>query len=135
MFISNNPFLFFESLLEPNGYNKCKNLSISNLEESVKSYLESVDYEKGEVKFWHLDHHPDTGEPFTDITTFNFDEEFPNKIVSEKAKIKTQIDELVTEINKKGKNHTEFLKSQINHTNFLLDKLSEQYNFRNRTYL
>lgn len=114
------PLTFFDTLLEPNGYNICKNNTISSVEESVKGYLESVDYDKGEISFWHYDH--ESGE--TELTTYSFEKELPKKIEEEITKAKNCIDSLTLEIDKKGNSHEVFLKSQVKHIFFLLDKLS-----------
>lgn len=119
------PLIFFDNLIETNGYNNLKQKTINQIKEQVNGYFESVDFDLGEIRFWDHEYDIEAGESKTELTTYNFRKEFPRKITSETIKTKSLIDNSALDINKKGNNNEAFLKSQIKHIYFLLDKLGD----------
>src|SRR5690554_5282184 len=117
-----NILFYFQELLESNKLTYLKSTALDKIKNQYGSLVESMDLEKGIIKYEKVFYDQATDGPVEVIVTYSFDKEFPLEVKIEAQIAKGKIDATVVEINKAGNNANEFLMSQLRHLSSLVEK-------------
>lgn len=117
-----NILFYFQELLESNKLTYLKSTALDKIKNQYGSLVESMDLEKGIIKYEKVFYDQATDGPVEVIVTYSFAKEFPLEVKIEAQIAKGKIDATVVEINKAGNNANEFLMSQLRHLSSLVEK-------------
>src|SRR5690606_24378114 len=118
-------------LLEYNKLTFLRYTAIEEIKENHASFIDSVDVEKGIIKYWKVfsDQHSN-GEPTEGLTTYNFHKVFKQELLSNALKAINAIDKLVyskTEANEPYKPLLENINQELHYLNLRADRLYPSY--------
>lgn len=113
---------YFQELLESNKLTYLKNTALDKIKEQYGSLVESMDLEKGIIKYEKVFYDQATDGPVEGIVTYSFAKEFPIEVKNQAQIAKNKIDATIYEINKAGNNANEFLVSQAKQLSSLIEK-------------
>lgn len=121
-----SPLAYFENLLERNKIQDLKSDFIYSNREQLDGLIDSVDEEKGIIKYWGLFSDGST-EPIEALTSKSFQAEFINSLNVEYLKTKNSFDAIVVNITMNGKSPEEYLAIQVKWLNTLFSKAQNIY--------
>lgn len=108
----NNPFSFFDELLDSNSFEKRKHIAINQLIENYPDLIHSKKIDKGIVKLYS-----DEG-----LSIFDYEKDFRQEIILESKLLRNNINEAVLVLIKNSHDYKYYVEQEIKHLMFLINR-------------